>query len=163
MRPMVPYRFIVRYPRATLCALAVSLFAIACGGPNMSDKERSARINASPSDTGDEPEAPAPEEAGAPVEEQDAGTTPLPEVDAAPPADAAPVVPAGSFAVGTELETTAALNLREGPGTEFAIIVQIPIATKVKVVKISGADGWVNISYNAQTGFSSKDFLKTVP
>lgn len=163
MRPMVPFRFIVRYPRATLGALAVSLFVLACGGPNMSDKERSARINATPAESGDEPEAPPPEEAGTLPVDDDAGTTPLPEVDAAPPVDAAPVVPAGSFAVGTELETTAALNLREGPGTEFAIIVQIPIATKVKVVKISGADGWVNISYNAQTGYSSKDFLKTVP
>lgn len=160
---MVPFRFIVRYPRATLGALAVSLFVLACGGPNLSDKERSASINASPTETGDPPDGPAQEDAGLPPVDEDAGTNPLPVVDAAPPVDAAPVVPAGSFAVGTELETTAALNLREGPGTTFANIVQIPIATRVKVVKISGADGWVNIIYDGKTGYSSKVFLKTVP
>jgi hypothetical protein len=158
------YSTLLRHPRLAASALAALLVVVGCGGPNMSDNERGARINATPSegDDGDgEPKA-QPEDAAAPVVETDAGTTPEPQADAAP-VDAAVPVPAGSFAVGTELETTAALNLREGPGTEFAIIVQIPLATRVKVVKISGADGWVNISYDGKTGYSSKDFLKTVP
>ena len=161
MRATAPYRFIVRYPRATLSVLALSPLVIACGGVNMSERDRRARVNSTPADgdpaeRDEDPEPPTQNEAGPPAE-VDAATPPLAEVDATP------VVPAGSFAVGTELETTAPLNLREGAGVAFPIIVQIPTATKVKVAKISGADGWVNITYDAKTGYSSKSFLKTVP
>jgi uncharacterized protein YraI len=45
----------------------------------------------------------------------------------------------------------------------FAVIVQIPNGTRVKVEKTSGADGWVNVSYDGNVGFSSTDFLKAVP
>jgi hypothetical protein len=163
MRAMVPGRRSITRPVALGCAF-VTLLAVGCGGASLSDKgrrERAAAVNAANEDD---------EDPTLPSEQAEAGSTPTSAADAGsslpPPAaipDAAPVIPAGSYGVGTELETTTGLNLREGPGTEFAVIVVIPIATRVKVEKTSGADGWVNISYNAMVGFASKDFLKVVP
>lgn len=143
------------------CALLVGASLIlGCGGVNLGDKDRRVRAGA----TGD-----AGSEDDVELEPVEAGTAPVadpvpavPPPDAGPP-DAAPIVPAGSFAAGRELETTANVNLRNGPGTEFAIIVEVPIATRVKVEKTSGADGWVNIAYDGKIGFSSKDFLEPVP
>lgn len=146
---------------APACALLVGTsLALGCGGVNLGDKDRRAAAAAG-GDAGTDDEVD--------VEPVDAGPEPTPDpVPPAPPPDAAapdaaPVVPAGSFAAGRELETTANVNLRNGPGTSFAIIVEIPIATRVKVEKTSGADGWVNIAYNGNVGFSSKDFLAPVP
>lgn len=141
------------------CALGALLVA-GCGGPNESEHDRR-RSTPQAAPTNLEEITPPPVDDEEVLPEVDAGAE-EPAPDASLP-DAAPVVPAGSFAVGTELETTADLNLREGPGVQFAIIVEIPLGTRVKVVKISGADGWVNVSYNASIGYSSKDFLKAVP
>ena len=69
-------------------------------------------------------------------------------------------VPEGSFAAGSELETTANLNLRDGPGTSFAVILTIPAATRVKVQTTSGADGWVHLDHQGTIGYASKTFLK---
>jgi hypothetical protein len=143
------------------CAVG-TLLAVGCGGVNMADKDRRAPSGPAAA-AADEDAAPAGE-----LEQQEAGA--LPEVDAAssvadadagtPPPE---VVPAGSYAAGTDLDTTSNLHLRDGPGTEFAIIVEIPLGSRVKVQKTSGADGWVNIAYGANVGFSSTSFLKTVP
>lgn len=150
-------RYIV-HPLALVrvCALG-TLLVVACGGPNVSDKDKR-RSTPEATAEGEVDTTPPAEEDAAPTTEVDSSVDET--VPDASVADSAPVVPAGSFGVGTELETTAALNLREGPGTEFAIIVEIPNATRVKVAKTSGADGWVNITYDAKTGYSSKDFLK---
>jgi hypothetical protein len=156
---MLP-RFIA-HPLALGCALG-ALIVIGCGGPNMSDNDRRPTRLASDTTEGKEkPEAEDEddEEELAPAEVPDAGP-PAPIPDAAP--EAAPI-PAGSFAAGTELDTTANLNMRLGPGVEFDIIVEIPLGTRVKVDKTSGADGWVNVLHDGKTGFCSKDFLAPVP
>jgi uncharacterized protein YgiM (DUF1202 family) len=89
----------------------------------------------------------------------DPGTTP-------PPADPDPAdpdpIPVGSFAVGTELVTTANLNIREGADTTFAIITTVPKGSSVFVESVSGASGWVNVSFQGNVGWSSKSYL-TVP
>lgn len=91
-----------------------------------------------------------------PVSDPGAGTPP-------PPPDPQPdPVPPGSFAAGTELVTTANLNIREGADTTYAIITTAPNGSRVTVTTVSGASGWVNISWNGKVGWSSKAYL-TVP
>jgi len=68
----------------------------------------------------------------------------------------------GDFAAGTELVTTADLNLREGPGSAFAVISVMPSGTRVVVVRASGSDGWVNVRFGVE-GYASKDFLAPAP
>lgn len=150
----------ITHPRALLCALG-ALIAIGCGGPNMSEDDRGPKRSASDSieETETKPVAPEEEEEEPATEVPDAGPAPAP----APAPDAAAPVPAGSFAAGTALETTADLNMRSGPSIEFDVIVVIPLGTRVKVDKTSGADGWVNVLYDGMSGFCSKNYLAPVP
>lgn len=93
-----------------------------------------------------------------PANDPGAGTPPPP-----PPPDPQPdPVPPGSYAAGTELVTTANLNIREGADTTYAIVTTAPNGSRVTVVTVSGASGWVNIMWNGKTGWSSKAYL-TVP
>jgi uncharacterized protein YgiM (DUF1202 family) len=88
------------------------------------------------------------------------GTTPTPPPDP-DPADPDPI-PTGSYAVGTELVTTANLNIRDGADTSYPIVVTVPNGSRVRVETVSGASGWVNISYQGNVGWSSKAYL-TIP
>lgn len=99
--------------------------------------------------------APAPADPGA-----DPGTPQDPPPDPAPAPDP---VPAGSFAAGTQLETTANLNMRDGEGTDFAIITTIPKDSIVTVQTTSGASGWVYVSYDGYVGYCSKSYLTAAP
>ena len=90
----------------------------------------------------------------APPPSGDAGTPPPPPPDPNPDP-----IPPGSFAVGTELVTTANLNIREGADTTYAIITTAPNGSRVVVESVSGANGWVNISWNGSVGWSSKMYL----
>lgn len=142
-------------------AILAALY-LACGGVNMSDDQRiPSRAAAGEGDVDDEDD------------DLDAGSAPVAEEDATTPVTVAPVdagnsndagtstpVPEGSFAAGSELETTANLNLRDGPGTSFAVILTIPAATRVKVQTTSGADGWVHLDHQGTIGYASKTFLK---
>ena len=96
----------------------------------------------------------------APPPSGDAGAQPPP-----PPPDPDPgpdPIPTGSYAAGTELVTTANLNIRDGADTSYPIITTAPNGSRVTVVTVSGASGWVNISWNGSVGWSSKAYL-TVP
>ena len=68
-------------------------------------------------------------------------------------------VPEGSFAAGTDLQTTADLNLRDGPATTFAVIMTMPSGSLVKVQTTSGADGWVHVDFQGTVGYASKTYL----
>ena len=93
-----------------------------------------------------------------PASDPGAGTPPPP-----PPPDPQPdPIPPGSFAVGTELVTTANLNIREGADTTYAIVTTAPNGSRVTVLTVSGASGWVNVMWNGNVGWSSKAYL-TVP
>lgn len=147
---------------STVTALLACL--IACGGINTSDDRRVPARAAAPDDDADErydDDAGAGEGANDGDEGSGSTTDPSATDAGSPAADAAPPVPAGSFAAGSELETTADLNLREGPGTDFAVIVTMPEATRVKVQTTSGADGWVHLDYKGTLGYASKAYLKT--
>lgn len=150
---------------AVCAAIALAgLTALACGGVNMSDDQRGPSRGATfGADDGDDESA---------DDDRDASTkTKTNEQDATPPATVAPAdagapdtstpepVPAGSFAAGTDLETTADLNLRDGPATTFAVIVTMPAGSAVKVKTTSGADGWVNVDFQGTVGYASKTYL----
>jgi hypothetical protein len=143
-------RHVMRIWTTMLCAV----FLVGCGGVNTSDDKRIGPRNAA---TGEEDEDEEPAEDPA-----DAGVAPAP-VDAGASdasSDATLPVPAGSFAAGTELETTASLNLRAGEGTEFEILATMPEGTRVKVQTTSGASGWVHLNYDGTIGYASKMYLK---
>ncbi|HVH41664.1 MAG TPA: SH3 domain-containing protein [Labilithrix sp.] len=63
-------------------------------------------------------------------------------------------------ASGTELVTTSELNLRSGAGTEFGILLVLPVGARVTVASPSGASGWVNVTYQGTTGFASGKYLE---
>lgn len=86
------------------------------------------------------------------------GTTD-PDPNTPPPSEKPDEVPEGSFAVGVKLLTIGELNLRSGEGTSFDILTAIPAGKRVTVEKISGASGWVNVSYDGKTGFVSKEYV----
>ncbi|HSR03095.1 MAG TPA: SH3 domain-containing protein [Proteiniclasticum sp.] len=55
--------------------------------------------------------------------------------------------------------TTANLNMRTGPGTNYSVILVIPKASSVQV--ISSANGWAKLIYNGKTGYASTAYLST--
>lgn len=141
--------------------LACAAIHLACGGVNMSDDQRTPARAASGDDDDLEDDAfDAGQDAGASGEETSEAQAPMVADAGGGDADSGPPVPPGSFAVGTELETTADLNLREGPGTDFAVVLTMPAASRVKVQTTSGADGWVHVDYQGTIGYASKMFLK---
>jgi hypothetical protein len=143
----------------------VAALHAACGGVNMSDDQRlPSRAAPGERDDGDDDDRDAGRTPVQTDEADDASTpaTVAPPVDAGTSSDSgtsAPI-PEGSFAAGTDLETTANLNLRDGPAVTFAVILTIPIATVVKVQTTSGADGWVHVDHQGTIGYASKTFLK---
>lgn len=57
----------------------------------------------------------------------------------------------------TYLFTTDYLNMRTGPGTQHEKIRTIPVGEKVRAIGYE--DGWYQIEYNGQTGYSIGDYL----
>jgi uncharacterized protein YgiM (DUF1202 family) len=130
-----------------------SLLLIACGGVNTADEQRGPSRASVQGGGYEEEEDTGDVEEEEPSVTDDAGAS-------TPPVDAAPPVPDGSFAAGTDLQTTADLNLRTGEGTEFDIITTIPQGSIVKVQTTSGASGWVHVDYAGTVGYASKMFLQ---
>lgn len=97
----------------------------------------------------------------APPPSNDPGATPPPPDPNPDPGPNPDPIPPGSFAVGTELVTTANLNIRAGADTSYAIEATAPKGSIVIVETVSGANGWVNISWNGTIGWSSKSYLTT--
>ncbi|MGB4588336.1 MAG: SH3 domain-containing protein [Clostridiaceae bacterium] len=60
---------------------------------------------------------------------------------------------------GTEYVTTANLNLRNGPGTSYAIILTLPMGKPVTVSSIS--NNWANLTYNGIAGYASATYLRS--
>lgn len=55
------------------------------------------------------------------------------------------------------LVTTAALNLRSGPGTTYPVIAVMPKGTEVVQLSISG--NWAQVRYGTMTGYASRSYL----
>ncbi len=68
-----------------------------------------------------------------------------------------------SLTSGQSLVTTANLNLRKGPGTSYAIILVMPQGSTVKLLDATPQNGFYNISYNGNSGWSSGAYLKPAP
>jgi uncharacterized protein YraI len=69
----------------------------------------------------------------------------------------------GDLPIGSILATTAALNLRNGPGTSNSVRLVMPNAAQVTTVNTSTpSNGWYNIKYNGVTGWSSGQYLKLI-
>jgi len=49
------------------------------------------------------------------------------------------------------------LNLRSGPGTEYAVITTLPAGTTVNASDCAG--GWCRVSYNGEEGYASRAYL----
>jgi uncharacterized protein YgiM (DUF1202 family) len=168
--------------RASLVAILALLVsggaAIACtnsaddfgGGGSGGVSSRKREANAATGGIDGDPETPDEQTlTGGNPEEETPGTA---QADAAPPpntsseAGAPPPgpdpIPNGAFAAGTELVTTANLNIRDGADTSYPIVATAPNGSRVTVVTTSGAGGWVNISWNGTAGWSSKAYL-TLP
>lgn len=66
----------------------------------------------------------------------------------------------GSFAVGTDLETTADLNHRSSPSPSADVLQVIPRGTVVKSAAASPRANWYGVSWNGKTGWVSGQYLK---
>lgn len=65
----------------------------------------------------------------------------------------------GSFAVGTRLQTTTALNMRTGPGTGYAIITVLPQGAVVTLAASSPSGSWYKINYQTKVGWAHGNYL----
>ena len=55
--------------------------------------------------------------------------------------------------------TSADLNLRDGPGTEFQVILAMPRGAQVQVSYCSSEDVWCFVQYGQNTGWASSRYL----
>ncbi|WP_274617459.1 SH3 domain-containing protein [Nesterenkonia sp. AY15] len=69
-------------------------------------------------------------------------------------------VPQGTSITPTQYRTTAALNGRSGPGTNYAVLQGLTSGTTVTVTATHG--GWMKFSRNGQSVWSHGDFLSRV-
>nr|WP_255727925.1 peptidoglycan DD-metalloendopeptidase family protein [Nesterenkonia sp. LB17] len=69
-------------------------------------------------------------------------------------------VPQGTSITPTQYRTTAALNGRSGPGTNYAVLQGLTSGTTVTVTATHG--GWMKFSRNGQSVWSHSDFLTRV-
>jgi hypothetical protein len=67
-----------------------------------------------------------------------------------------------TYAMGTQLETTANLNLRRAGSRDSAILRVIPKGTLVSVWKASGGNAWVAIEMDGFQGYGHGDYLDAV-
>jgi uncharacterized protein YgiM (DUF1202 family) len=85
----------------------------------------------------------------------DTGDAPL-----APADDSIVATNAQALSLSQTIVTTANLNLRKGPGTSYSVIVVIPSGSTVKLLDATAQNGFYNISWNGNAGWSSGAYLK---
>lgn len=61
---------------------------------------------------------------------------------------------------GIVYKTTANLNLRTGPGTNYPAAAVVPQHTALTVTKVEAAKGWHRISYGGRTLYASSQYLR---
>lgn len=57
--------------------------------------------------------------------------------------------------------SSTSLNMREGPGTNYAVVTQIPKGARVKIIG-TGTEQWVPTKYLSYQGYCSADYLSTI-
>ncbi len=70
------------------------------------------------------------------------------------------VVVAPRSASAASATTTTALNLRRGPGTNYAVILVMPAGASVETVG-AAENGFVPVTYRGSRGYASQDYLST--
>lgn len=65
----------------------------------------------------------------------------------------------GAFPVGTELLTTADLNLRQRPSRSADVLVVIPRGARVQSAAAAPRAGWYGITYDGTTGWVDGAYL----
>lgn len=66
----------------------------------------------------------------------------------------------GSLPVGTQLQTTTALNFRSGPSTSNSVIDVLPGGTIVTLAASAPSNGFYNVTYEGTTGWCSGTYLE---
>lgn len=67
-----------------------------------------------------------------------------------------------TYAAGTVLRTTAALNLRSSGSTKASVLRVMPSGSRVTVRVTSGANAWVAVSFNGYNGWAHTSYLTPV-
>lgn len=62
----------------------------------------------------------------------------------------------------SQYETTANVNMRKGPSTDYTKIIIVPAQTKITPIKSSSDGKWVQINYKNETGWISAQYIKIV-
>lgn len=70
--------------------------------------------------------------------------------------------PMTALAGTSQMKTTANLNLRKGAGTSFAVLAVIPSGSTVTLLNPVASNGFLNISWNGTSGWSSATYLSAV-
>lgn len=87
------------------------------------------------------------------------------EADAGVAPDSAAPVPAGevSYPIGTLLETTANLNLRDAPSTAGNVLRVMPLGSQVTTVNVTTSqNGFLNVKHSGLEGWASAKYLQKV-
>ncbi len=67
----------------------------------------------------------------------------------------------GSVANGATMTATADVNLREGPGTGYDVLLVVPMGDSVNVADPSPQNGFYKVTYQGTTGWSSGKYYNT--
>ena len=68
-----------------------------------------------------------------------------------------------TYSAGTELRTTANLNLRSAGSTSAKILRVMPDGSHVTVRATSGANAWVAVRFNGYDGWAHTSYLEPIP
>lgn len=106
---------------------------------------------------------PVPTATAAPAAATTQTVTPTPAAQSADAANSCANLPV--YAVGDVVVTTAKLNLREGPSTESAVVVELPEGTRLQVTgefqEAGQCDWWpVTVVDTGQSGFVIEQYLQ---
>lgn len=77
-------------------------------------------------------------------------------------AGAAAILVTSGAALAQQAATTTDLNMRSGPGPNYAVTGVIPAGMTVDVAGCLEAANWCQVSHNGQTGWSHGDYLTTI-
>ncbi len=73
------------------------------------------------------------------------------------------LAPAIANAQQTTAFTTSDLNLRQGPGTQYQIILAMPQGSQVTVNHCANNSSWCHLTFGQYAGWASSRYLTTTP
>lgn len=88
--------------------------------------------------------------------------TPIPSETAVPPTPTLTTTPSPTATIAGEIRSTENVNLREGPGTDYTIVISLPSGTELGVLGIqTNANGqdWYKVAYEDEDGDISSAWI----